>query len=146
MLRRYMGDDRFERLLAELPKRYRGSVVTTEGFRHTAAEFLPPKSTDPTLENFFETWVYGTGIPALKLDYSVRGKAPSLRVSGTVRQTGVDEEFSADIPIEVQSGKGAAEMVKWVRTGDSPSGFTVAVKQAGVKLSLPLQSVLAVRR
>jgi hypothetical protein len=146
MLRRYMGDERFERLMAELPKRYRGSVVTTEGLRHTAAEFLPPKSTDPSLENFFETWVYGTGIPALKLDYSVRGKAPALRASGTVRQTGVDEEFSADIPIEVQSGKGAAEMVKWVRTGDSPSAFTVAVKQAGVKLNLPLQSVLAVRR
>jgi hypothetical protein len=146
MLRRYMGDDRFARLLAELPKRYSGSVVTTEGFRHTAAEFLPSKGTDPYLENFFESWVYGTGIPALKLDYSVRGKAPTLRVNGTVRQSGVDEEFSPDIPIEVQSGKGAAEVVKWVRTGDSPAGFTLAVKQPGVKLNVPLQSVLAVRR
>jgi hypothetical protein len=141
-----MGDDRFARLLGELPKRYSGSVVTTEGFRHTAAEFMPPKSTDPYLENFFESWVYGTGIPVLKLDYSVRGKAPALRVNGTVRQSGVDEEFSPDIPIEVQSAKGAAEVVKWVRTGDSPAGFTVAVKQAGAKLNVPLQSVLAVRR
>jgi len=146
MLRRYMGDDRFARLLAELPKRYRGSVVTTEEFRHTAAEFLPPKSTDPTLENFFESWVYGTGIPVLKLDYSVRGKAPAVRVSGTLKQAGVDDEFSADIPIEVQFGKGTAEVAKWVRTGDSPAGFTLAVKQPGAKLNIPLQSILAVRR
>jgi hypothetical protein len=146
MLRRYMGDDRFARLLAELPKRYSGSVVTTEAFRHTAAEFMPPKSTDPYLENFFESWVYGTGIPALKLDYSVRGKAPALRVSGTIRQSGVDEEFSPDIPIEVQSAKGTAEVVKWVRAGDSPAGFTLPTKQAGVKVNVPLQSVLAVRR
>jgi hypothetical protein len=146
MLRRYLGDDRFARLLAELPKRYSGSVVTTEDFRHTAAEFLPPKSTDPALENFFESWVYGTGIPAVKLDYTVHGKAPALRVSGTVKQSGVDEDFAADIPIEVQAGKSAAQVVKWVRTGDSPSGFTLPAKQPGVKLNIPLESVLAVRR
>src|SRR5437868_9788679 len=38
MLRRYMGDERFARFLAELPKRYSGSVLTTAGFRHMAAE------------------------------------------------------------------------------------------------------------
>jgi len=39
-------------------------------FRALCAEFLPPGTSDPRLENFFDTWVYGTGVPTLKLTYS----------------------------------------------------------------------------
>jgi hypothetical protein len=146
MLRKYLGDERFNRLLAELPKRYGGREVTTEDFRHLAAEFLPPKSPDPALENFFETWIYGTGIPALKLDYSVRGKAPALRVTGTLRESDVDEDFSPDIPVEIQVGKTSTSAVKWVRAGETAAGFSVPVKQSPAKATIPFQSILAIRR
>ena len=76
MLRRRMGDERFLAMLADLRKEYeRGSTLSTEEFRLLAAKFLPAKSPDPQLENFFDQWVYGTGIPSLKMKYAVTGKA-----------------------------------------------------------------------
>ena len=74
MLRRRMGDDRFLAMLADLRKEYQRKPLSTEDFRLLAARFLPPQSADPQLENFFDQWVYGTGIPALKLSYTVKGK------------------------------------------------------------------------
>ncbi len=146
MLRRYMGDERFAKMLNELPRRYAGRALTTEDFRRFAAEFLPPKSSDATLENFFETWVYGTGIPVLKLDYAVRGKAPAVRVNGTLRQSEVDDEFSADVPVEMQMAKSSTAVVKWVRSADDGASFSVPLKQPPAKVSIALQSILAVRR
>ena len=66
---RRLGDDRFIAMLGELRRRYEGKTISTEQFRQLAAEFLPPKSPDPKLEAFFDQWVYGTGIPTLKLSY-----------------------------------------------------------------------------
>jgi hypothetical protein len=146
MLRRYMGDERFAKMLKELPRRYARQALTTEDFRRFAAEFLPPKSIDPALENFFETWVYGTGIPILKLDYAVRGKAPAVRVNGTLKQSEVEDEFSADVPVEIQVGKSGGTITKWVRSADDGASFSVAMKQAPSKVGIAMQSILAVRR
>src|SRR6185436_7201650 len=70
MLRRRMGDERFFSMLAGLLKRFDRKEVSTDAFRVHAAQFPPPKSPDPDLESFFEQWVYGTGIPTLKLSYA----------------------------------------------------------------------------
>jgi hypothetical protein len=71
-------------MLSELRRRHEWKPISTEQFRELAAGFLPPKSRDPKLEAFFEQWVYGTGIPTLKLAYTVRGKAPNLKLTGTI--------------------------------------------------------------
>ncbi len=69
-----MGDAQFTKMLAELRRRYEWKTIDTEQFRLLCAEFLPKGRPDPKLENFFDQWVYGTGLPALKLSYSVKGK------------------------------------------------------------------------
>jgi len=142
MMRRRMGDDQFLRMLAELRKRYEWKTLSTEQFRAICAEFPPPKSPDPKLENFFDQWVYGTGIPSLKLTYSLKGRAPSWRVTGTVAQTGVDEDFSVLVPVEIQAGRGRS-VTQWVRTSSEPASFSVAVRGAVGKVVLdPAESVL----
>src|SRR6185436_12892629 len=99
MLRMLMGDDGFNAMLNQLRKRYEWKSIGTEEFRQLAAEFLPPKSGDPKLESFFDQWVYGTGIPSLKLSYSVRGKPPAVKLTGTIAQSDVDSEFSVQAPV-----------------------------------------------
>jgi len=142
MLRRRTGDERFLGLLREIVKRYDHREISTEEFREIAAQFLPPHDDDPKLESFFEQWVYGTGIPTLKLSWSLKGKAPALRLAGTVKQTDVDEEFTALVPVEIQTGRGPA-LVRWVRTSNEPVTFTVPLTQAPVKVALdPHNSVL----
>lgn len=135
MLRRRMGDERFLAMLGQLRRRYQFQPVTTDEFRKLAAEFLPPKTFDPQLEAFFDQWVYQTGVPSLKLNYSVKGKAPAVRLTGAVTQADVDGDFSAYVPVEIQMPKGRP-VVEWVRTSSEGAAFSVALRQAPSKVSL----------
>jgi hypothetical protein len=141
MLRRRLGDERFLKMLAELRRRYEFRIVTTEEFRALAAEFLPPRSSSGTMDAFFDNWVYSTGIPKLKLQSSIKG----FRVSGTVNQFGVDNDFSVEAPVEIQFAKGAPQTV-WVRTSSEPVSFSVTVKQAPVRVSLSAFGVLTAKK
>jgi aminopeptidase N len=135
MLRARMGDQPFLSMLAELARRYDRKQVTTEQFRDLAAQFLPAHSDDPQLEQFFDQWVYGTGVPALTMAYALHGKAPALKLTGTVTQSGVDDGFSALVPVEIQVARGRA-ITKWVRTENGDAAFTVALQQAPLKVTL----------
>jgi hypothetical protein len=138
MLRRRMGDERFLSMLADLSRKYDRKDISTEEFRVFAAQYLPPKSDDPKLESFFEHWVYGTGIPTLKLNYSVR----NLKLTGTVTQLGVDEDFTTVVPVEIQIARGKT-ITQWVRTASTPTTFTVALQAPPLKVTLdPHQAVL----
>jgi aminopeptidase N len=144
MLRVRMGDVAFLKMLNALAQRNRYQRVTTADFRVLAAEFLPPGSDDPKLENFFEQWVHGTGIPSLKLSHSVRGKAPRFRVQGSIAQSGVGEEFSITVPVEMQI-RGKRPTVKWVRTSSDPATFSADLVQSPVKMQIDPYAVLMKR-
>jgi aminopeptidase N len=135
MLRQRMGDERFFSMLAEVIHRFDRQRISTEDFRAVAAQFLPPKSDDPKLESFFDQWVYGTGIPTLKMTYTIKGRAPSLKLVGTLTQSDVDDNFSVLAPVEIQLGRGQ-NITRWVRSSDEPATFTVDLKQAPLKVTL----------
>jgi Peptidase family M1 domain len=141
MLRRRLGDERFLKMLAELRRRYQFRIITTEEFRALAAEFLPARSSSGTMDAFFDNWVYSTGIPKLKLQSSIKG----FRVSGAVNQSGVDNDFSVEVPVEIQFAKGAPQTV-WVRTSNEPVSFSVTAKQAPVRVNIGAFSVLTAKK
>jgi hypothetical protein len=142
MLRRRMGDERFLSMLAEIMKRYGHREISTEQFRMLAAEFLPPRSDDPKLEVFFDQWVYGTGIPSLKLAYSLKGKAGAWRLSGTLTQADVPDDFEALAPVEIQLPRGQT-VTRWVRASNDPAAFEVKLAEAPLKVVLdPHNAVL----
>ncbi len=141
MLRGRLGEARFLNMLGQMRKRFQYKGITTEEFRRLSVEFLPPKSPDPELEAFFEQFVYSTGVPSLKVDYSVKGKAPRIRVSGTVTQKDVDEDFSAYVPVEIQFARGKP-VLEWVRTSSQPVPFAVTVRQPPVKVVLDPQGTI----
>jgi aminopeptidase N len=122
-------------MLSGITKRYDHRAITTDQFRQEAAAALPPKSDDPKLEGFFAQWVYGTGIPALKLSYSVKGAAPAVKLTATLTQTGVDDDFSAWTPIEIRFARGPS-IVKWISSSSDPVTFSIALKQAPSKVVL----------
>jgi hypothetical protein len=135
MLRRYLGDQRFFAMLAEVLKRYDHQEMSTDDFRRVAARFTPPKSDDGDLETFFDTWIYSTGIPTLKMSYSVRGKAPALQLVGTVTQTDVEGDFAALVPVEIHLAGGQITK-QWVRCGSEPASFSVALQQPPLRVTL----------
>jgi hypothetical protein len=145
MLRRRMGDAQFLKMLGELRRRFEFKALTTEDFRAIAAEFLPRGHPDPKLEGFFEQFVYGTGIPELTMKYTISGSAPKVRVKGTVVQTGVADEFSITVPVEIQIARGKS-ITHWVRTENEPVEFEVVVPQRPSRVLLdPNDTVLAVK-
>jgi len=135
MLRRRLGDEAFFKVLAELRRRYEFKAVTTADFRALVRDFRPKGVTAETVDTFFDNWVYATGIPSLKLKYTIKGAAPAIRLSGTLEQSGVDDDFSADIPVEIQTGKGAAQTL-WVRTAGRETAFTANLRQLPTRVAI----------
>jgi hypothetical protein len=133
-------------MLAELCRRYRFQSVSTDQFRLLAKDYLPPRSSDPALEEFFDRWVYSTGIPSLKLTHSLLGKAPALRLRVTITQDGLEPDAGVYVPVEIQFARGKS-ITRWVRTGSEPATFDMPLRQAPAKVVLnPGLSVLAVRK
>ena len=139
MLRRRLGDMAWNRLLGKIAGEYRGRRLRTEEFLNEAAKLLPGSDPDPRLENFAGTWIDGTGIPALRL---APGKVAG---QGVIEQSEVDEEFSVDVPVEIQYRGGKTE-TRWVRTDGASTPYQGKLGGAVVKITLdPLGSVLATK-
>jgi len=136
MLRRRLGDERFLSLLRETCKRYRFTTISTEEFRELAQTYVPPKSPDRDLKGFFENWVYGTGIPSVKLTYSLRG----LKLTGALSQQNVDDDFTALVPLEVQTAK--QKTVYWLPTGSDPVPFAISLKAVPTRVALQANDCL----
>jgi hypothetical protein len=133
MLRRRLGDERFLAMLGQLRRRYQYRAITTDQFRRLAAEYLPPGFPDPQLENFFDQWVYSTGIPALKLEHSVQGKPPAVTLRVRVVQTNVGDDFATEAPIEIHLPK-SKPLRRWVRTGAEPEPFTIKLRERPLRV------------
>jgi aminopeptidase N len=133
MLRRRMGDPAFLKLLAELRRRYEFKPVSTAGFQALARELLPKGVNPEVIDTFFDSWVYATGIPSLKLRYTLKGTAPTVKLSGTVEQSGADDDFSVDTPVEVQFAKGLPQTI-WVRTTGDEQNFTATLRQVPTRV------------
>ncbi len=149
MLRRRMGDGPFLKMLAELRRRYDSRRLSTAQFQALVKEFAPartPAAPALNVDDFFDNWVYSTGIPELKLDYTLKGAAPAVRISGNVAQSGVDDDFSIQAPVEVQFAKGAPRVI-WVQTSNEGATFSATLKEAPLKVSIPAgRDVLALKK
>lgn len=141
MLRKRMGDESFLRMMAALRREYEDKSISTEQFRLFCAGFLPPKSRDSKLEAFFDQWVYGTGVPELKLNYSIKGKAPAWRVEGTISGTGAGDDFTADVPVEVRLATGRT-VTQVVRAAAEPSSFEIKLASAPAKVAIDSHGIL----
>lgn len=127
MLRRRLGDEKFIALLREVANRHHS--LSTEDFRDLARQFAP-STPDPDLKIFFDNWVYGTGIPAVKLTYAWRAG----KLSGSLVGRDVDDAFIAYVPVEVQERRGSK--VYWLAAGTDPVAFSIPLKNAPAKVAL----------
>jgi hypothetical protein len=135
MVRVRLGEERFLAMLAEMRRRFEFHSISTDDFRALVKEFVPARTRPDWVDNFFDTWIDSTGIPALKVKYSIKGAPPAVKISGTLTQSGVEDDFSADVPVEIQFARGAAQTV-WVRSSSDPVTFSATVRHTPVRVSL----------
>lgn len=119
MLRHRLGSDAFHKMQVAMLAQYAEKPISNEDFRQLASGFVPAGQRDRSLEDFFDAWIYGTGIPTLRLSGS--GRNTSLEMSG------VDDEFTVEVPLACRSRDGKSE-TRWILadSGDNrlnlPSG------------------------
>ncbi len=104
MLRARMGNQNFLKMQADLLRSFAGKPVRNEDFQRVASRYLPANQPDRSLQLFFDTWVYATGVPKISIS----------RAGTKVQVSGVDEAFSADLPLRCP-GKTGLEQTRWLR-------------------------------
>jgi hypothetical protein len=120
MLHERLGDGNFSALLKAAVAEFNKKPITSDAFRQLASRFVPEGVPDRSLELFFDSWVYGTGIPKLSL---VAGAAGSGEM--TLKQEGVSGEFAVDVPVVIVHAGGGRKEVKWVRSSSEGTTFDV---------------------
>ncbi len=136
MIRAAIGPDSFVKLLSALPQDFGDRNMTTEDFREAAAAYLPAGSPDPGFKDFFDQWVYGIGMPRLKVRWSQKQQ----RISGVIEQRGVPDYFSAPVTLELRT---SGDVIRKVLRTDGPSTeFSFAVSQKVQQVRLDPDRVL----
>jgi hypothetical protein len=146
MLRGILGDENFLALLRGIRDNYQFKSLSTEDFRSEAARFVPQDWPDPQLENFFDQWVYDTGIPTLSVQYHAEGTPPRVRFSGRLIQQNVPESFTLMAPVEIHTIPGRS-LYKWIEAQGESTEFDVVLRNQPTRVELdPKNVVLAVKR
>ena len=146
MLRGILGDDKFLALMRQIRDRYEYKDLTTEDFQKAAARFVPEGWPDPKLEDFFDQWVYETGIPTLSFQHHANGKPPRVRFSGRLIQQNVPEAFTLMAPVEIHTLPGRS-LYKWIEAQGESTEFNVVLRNRPTRVVLdPKNVVLAVKR
>ncbi|HXY52760.1 MAG TPA: M1 family aminopeptidase [Terriglobales bacterium] len=104
------GDQIFRETMQDFVKTYSGRAATTEDFKAMVEKHMTPEMDldgNHRLDWFFNEYVYGTALPAYKLDSSF-GKDPNGDVlfSFKVTQSGVDDKFIMIVPIYLELADG----------------------------------------
>jgi len=74
---------------------------------------------------YFNQWVYGTQVPAYKLEYSVSNEGV---LTGKITQSGVTDDFIMIVPIYLDMGKG------WAKLGSARIVGNSSIDISGIKL------------
>jgi hypothetical protein len=144
MLRGILGDEPFRKFLRDLLDRYQYKVITTNEFRLEAARYLPQAWPDPSLEVFFDQWVYGTGIPKYRLEYKTKGKAPRIEFQARLRQENVPAHFTAVLPLRIETLPGRST-TEYIRSDGPLTELNLVLRNPPSNVTLdPQKNVLAI--
>ena len=108
------GDARFREMMTDFVKTHFNKNVTTVDFQRAVEKHMTAQmdvDKNGTMDWFFNGWVYGTDIPAYRLDYSMGNVDGKTALTLKVTQSGVSDDFRMLVPFYADFGKG------WTRLG-----------------------------
>jgi aminopeptidase N len=89
---------------------YRGKAGTTEDFKVIVEKHMTPDMDaegNHKMDWFFNQYVYGTQLPAYKMDYSFdTGADGTIQMSLNVTQSNVDDKFRMVVPVYLELDDG----------------------------------------
>lgn len=109
------GDAKFQLMMRDFIKSHFNKDVSTEDFKAIVEKHMTPKmdvDKNGKMDWFFDEWVYGTEVPAYKLEYSIDKTDGKTVLSGKITQSGVSDNFVMVVPLYLDFGNG------WVSAGN----------------------------
>ena len=88
------GESAFGRFLDEVLLQAQGSRLSTFDFKR-----LAEKHAGKPLDWFFDSWVFGTGIPSYTVTFKVDSAPDGFVISGNITQAGVPDTFESPVPL-----------------------------------------------
>ena len=123
-------DQRFIAMMHDFTKTYQNQPASTEDFKRVVEKhMLPTMNMDGngTMDWFFDSWVYGTGIPHYEFRYEIKPAAEGKwEVSGVLQQTRVPENFRMIVPVFVHRGDGL-QRLGWINATSRETSFQVTL-------------------
>jgi hypothetical protein len=116
MLRRLLGDGAFFKAARTFMERHRYGRATTEDLRAVLEE-----TSGRDLQPYFESWIYGTGLPTLYWTSRERELANGFEVTVQVRP----ENLPGPLPLEIRAGTGDERQVRRVALGPEGGSWTI---------------------
>lgn len=104
-------DEKFIALMKDFVATWSGKNPTTADFQRVAEKHLVPAldlTRDGKLDWFFKQWVHGTDVPRYKGEVKVEETSGGkYKLSGSITQSEVPDDFRAALPIYLEFDKGA---------------------------------------
>jgi hypothetical protein len=94
VMRRDERDPAFGRFVDDVLKEGQGKRTSTFDLKR-----LAEKHAGKPLDWFFDSWVFGTGIPSYGINSKVEAAANGFVISGEITQSGVPESFEMQVPV-----------------------------------------------
>ena len=117
------GDANFQAMMKDFIQTHFNKDVSTEDFKAIVEKHMTPEmnvTQNGKMDWFFNEWVYGTQVPAYKLEYNVSSDG---MMTGKVTQSGVSDDFVMLVPLYIDMGKGWAKLGAARITGNSSVEF-----------------------
>lgn len=128
MLRRRLGDERFERTLERFYREQRGRRASFDDLRRAAQA-----QSDADLRHFFDAWTRRTGAPALRVSAGARPVAGGWRVSGELAQVQREAPFPLLVPLVLQTADGEVRRDVALNARTARFQFDVAVEPLALR-------------
>jgi hypothetical protein len=130
------GDQNFKDTMHDFTTTFSGKVATTEDFKATVEKHMTvdmQRIGDGKMDWFFDEYVYGTALPAYKLESSFDKNADGDVLFGfKVTQSGVNDKFRMLVPIYLELANGSIAFLGRVRLiGNNSTEAKVPLK--GIK-------------
>lgn len=141
------SDESFFRMLRDFVAAYQGKEVSTEDFIRQAEKYMTRASDlehNHRLDWFFREWVYETGVPAYKMQWSAKPlSAKGFLIQGTITQSAVPADFEMLVPVVAEVGKDRKITLGRVPVSDDGGRFKFVTAQRPKSVAIDEDNLLA---
>ena len=143
-------DHRFIAMMQDFTRTFYNQPASTEDFKVILEKHMIPGmdlDRNGRMDWFFDSWVYGTGIPQYKLDFSLTphpSESGKFLLKGLLRQSGVPDGFRTIVPLFLHQG-GNFIRAAWLNARGPETPFEILLPFRPAKVTInEWEDILAV--